>query len=250
VALTLTNEQTERLNTLSHKTALVEERLKTAELLCGQVVYPAVNELRYLARNLASVLAIKYDGNGTNPDFERYVVDAELCCERANHDITDAVFAYISLEIDAVRKSMGASLIQGHFPLYSETMKLLHDSNHLIAKSRGSRRAERAAIYEDLADNYLPDIITFYEDLLSNKELLGEHYRAIQVTQRNIKIGTVFAVIASLASILGFFEITISDLWGGSESAIEASEDPPALEAPSEGNLDTNSIEAPTTEGN
>ena len=217
----LNSYQKKRLDTLSHRTALVEERLKTAELLCGQVVYPAVNELRYLGRNLASVLALKYDGNGTDPEFERYVVDAELCCQRANHDITDAVFAYVSLEIDAIRKAMGASLIQGHFPLYSKIMKLLQEANHLIASSRGSRRSERVATYEDLVDNYLPDIISFYRDVLSNKELLGEHYRAIKATQRNVKIGTVFAVVASFASILGFFEITISDIWALSGLFVE-----------------------------
>ena len=81
--------------------------------------------------------------------------------------------AYVSLEIDAIRKAMGASLIQGHFPLYSKIMKLLQEANHLIASSRGSRRSEGVAIYEDLVDNYLPDIISFYRDVLSNKEHIG-----------------------------------------------------------------------------
>ena len=80
MTLTLTNEQIKRFDALSHRTALVEEPLKTAELLCGQVVYPAVNEFGNLARNLTSVLAAKIDGNGTDPEFERYVVVAELCC--------------------------------------------------------------------------------------------------------------------------------------------------------------------------
>ena len=53
------------------------------------------------------------------------------------------------------------------------------------------------------------------------KSILGEHYRAIKATQRNVKIGTVFAVVASFASILGFFEITISDIWALSGLFVE-----------------------------
>ena len=120
-------------------------------------------------------------------------------------------------------------------------MKLLQDANHLIAASRGSCRSERVAIYEDLVDNYLPGIIEFYRNVLSNKELLGEHYRSIKTTQRNIKIGTVFAVVASFASILGFFEITISDIWSKEDSA--------RLDTPLEDAIEDFEAEVPGTVG-
>jgi len=216
MVLNVTDDQRIRLENLSHDTALIEERLKEAELICGNVVYPAVNELRYLARNLANILAISLSGsknNGNNNKFERFLLDAELCCERANHDITDAIYMYISLEIEAVRKSMGASLIQGHFTEYSEQMKHLQSVNKLMAESRGSRRAERSEIYEDITNNYLPSLLEFYKELLTNKELLGEHFRAIQTNQKLVRFGSFFAFIASLASILSFFGVSASDLW-------------------------------------
>lgn len=215
MALKVTDGQKTRLEELSANTAVVEERLKEAELICGQVVYPAVNELRYLARNLANVLAISLDGGSAQRDqlFERHLLDAELCCQRANHDITDAVFTYIALEIDSVRKAVGASLIQGHFSDYAEQMKNLQAVHDLMAKSRGSERARRAEIYQDIYNNYLPGILTFYKALLTDKNLLGEHFRAIKRTQIAIRAGAVFAFVASLASILSFFEVTISDFW-------------------------------------
>ena len=215
MALNVTVEQKKRLEELSQYTAIVEERLKEAELICGQVVYPAVNELRYLARNLANVLSIALDGGSEdrNKLFERYLLDAELCCQRANHDITDAIFTYIALEIEAVRKSMGASLIQGHFDDYSAQMESLQIVHDLMAKSRGTERTRRAEIYTDIASNYLPGILNFYKRLLTNKHLLGEHFRSIKRAQIAIRFGSVFAFITGLASFLSFCGLTAGDMW-------------------------------------
>jgi len=222
MALDATPEQIERLKNLSHSTALVEERLKEAELICGQVVYPAVNELRYLARNLSSVLAMSLENEGQQDRCERHLLDAELCCQRANHDITDAVFTYIALEIGAIRKAMGASLIQGHFDDYAGHMDSLQMVHELMAKSRGSERKRRAEIYLDIEKNYLPSLLEFYKALLKNKNLLGEHYRAIQRTQLGVRAASVFAFIASMASILSFMGYSASDLWPfGSNSETE-----------------------------
>ncbi len=82
----------ERLKALVGRLNRIEERIKEAELICGQVVFPAVNELRYMARNLASLIDLALTSpdarNSAERSVESYFSDAEMCCVRADHDIT------------------------------------------------------------------------------------------------------------------------------------------------------------------
>ena len=200
-----------KLAVLSNKTALVEKRLKEAESICGQVIYPAVNELRYLGRNLSKLLQHVIDGEELSSEsFETYLIDAELCCTRADHDITDAVFTFISLEVNALRKAYGASLISAHFPDYTAVIETFQKVQTLMAESRGSSSSDREKIYKDIRINYIPKILEFYKNIQTKKELIDENYRLIKKSQICIRVITFVAVLGSISSILAFFNINYS----------------------------------------
>lgn len=201
----------QRLERLVQSTELVEERLKEAEFICGQAVYPAVNELRYLGRNLSSLLSMHLKGEYDKVLFEQRLVDAELCCVRANHDITDAVFAILSLEIDSFRRAYGASLIEYHIPSYSRVIANIKEVQRLIIESRGSRKNEREIIYDDIKRNYVDNIIRFYEELMGNADILDEHFRSIQRSQRTNRIFVILSSVAILITVLQFFRIDYED---------------------------------------
>lgn len=201
-----------RLRELAHKSEVVEERLKEAEQICGQVIYPAVNELRYQGRNLSFIAAGIMNESISNDQFERYLLDAENCCIRANHDITDAIFTYLSLEIDTLRKAYGASLIQAHFDDYTDKIDTIHTIQSLISKSRGKGFRERASIYQDIEHNHLDEIIEFHKELAKNRNLLGEHYRQIEGRARLFQSAAYIGLFASILTILQFFGVNFSDI--------------------------------------
>ena len=212
MAVKLDAAAVERLHKLSDQTALVEERLKEAEILCGQVVYPAVNELRYLGRNLARILGDVINGAVDNDVFERHLIDAELCCIRASNDITDAVYTFLSLEVDSLRKAYGASLLNAHFSDYTDVEEVFQTTQRLMSEARGSRRSERQELYDQITNTHIPIIIDFYKRLFVNKQLLDENYREITRAQTQIRFAFFIGVIGGFASILSFFGVTFQSI--------------------------------------
>lgn len=76
-----------------------EQAIKRAELVCGEVVTPAIKELRYAGRRLADGLEAVASGTVT-PETNGFLRDALFDCYRARHDAIDAAISKIAVEID------------------------------------------------------------------------------------------------------------------------------------------------------
>ncbi len=203
----------ERLRAIVKRLNQVEERIKQAELICGQVVFPAVNELRYMARNLASLidlaLADQEVVDGAERTVDSYFNDAEMCCVRADHDITDALFAFISLEVAAFRRQYGASMVAAHLDDYGKLVDSLQQIQQLVIESRGEKRISiRIRTYDKIRDFFLPIVVDIYQKLLRNEEILRAHYlKIVTAGRRGFWVGLGSSIIILITLISGFASI-------------------------------------------
>ena len=195
-------EWSQRLKALADRIAAVEVRVKQAEQISGRVVYPAVGELRYLGRNLARILG-DLTGGDINPEaFETHLRDAELCCTRANNDVIDAVFSHVSIELDFLRQSYGAPLLNMHLADYVEILTIIRDGQEKIAMSRRRVGDGRDRVYADLGDDFFDKLIEYHSKLQLNTEILEEAYADITKAKKRYSFHAGLNVFFAIAALL------------------------------------------------
>ena len=100
----------------------LEKRIKRAEHVRAEVVYPAISELRYAGRRLIDALHISWKDNPTEEDtqrFDGYIAEIENNCLRAEHDVVDAVVLFIHRRIDQIISEFGLPIVNEYFPQYT-----------------------------------------------------------------------------------------------------------------------------------
>lgn len=87
-------DYSKELTEIVEKWNSIEERIKDAELICGEAVVPAINELRYAGRQFVDAMSIFTRGNLTLADFEKidtHIKNVQYNLMNADHDCTDAI---------------------------------------------------------------------------------------------------------------------------------------------------------------
>ena len=84
-----------RISTICERWNNIEQQLKEYELTAGGVAIPSINELRYAGRRLIDALNVIVNHPNPTEDkaieqIEEHLIEAERCCENADHDIVDA----------------------------------------------------------------------------------------------------------------------------------------------------------------
>ena len=161
--------------------------------------------MRYLGRNLARILGDLTGGDINPKAFETHLRDAELCCTRANNDVIDAVFSDVSIELDFLRQSYGAALLNMHLAGYVEILTIIRDGQEKIAMSRRRVGDGRNRVYADLGDDFFDKLIEYHSKIQLNTEILEEAYADITKAKKRYSfpagLNVVFAIAALLLTI-------------------------------------------------
>lgn len=154
----------------------LEERIKRAEHVRAEVVYPAISELRYAGRRLIDALHLSWKDNPTDKDIERfdgYIAEVENNCLRAEHDVVDAVVLFIHRRINQIISEFGLPIVNEYFPLYTAMLSRIKEVDEFIVESREDRE-KRPDIYTDIYDKHLPQLMDLYATMISAEEAIGK----------------------------------------------------------------------------
>lgn len=177
---------------------LAEKAVKLAEQVCGEIVNPAIYELRYAGRRLIEAIAL--------PDTDelklRKIQDAHFDCCRARHDAIDAATSKISADMDIAVTRLGAANVLKHFPNITDLLEALGEMRDKIANSR-EKRDDRDAIYATLQDENMSHVVEIFRKFKASEELLKESAKADRrKTLKNNFFGYGGLILATIGIVL------------------------------------------------
>lgn len=177
----------------------IEQRTKEVESFRGEAVIASINEMRYAGRRIVDYLVHKNNGDQDNAIENLSVARAYLT--NADHDLTDSVIFFVIERLSEVIQAHGESAVIKFCPKYQEVKQKINEAKKIVSESRGER-PKRAASYKNLADDYIPDFISLYDDLLKAPELKLE--ADLIKIEEDVGLVTKITFVASVASIAGF----------------------------------------------
>jgi hypothetical protein len=180
-----------------------EKAIKLAEQINGEIVNPAIYELRYAGRRLMEAIS-----ESDEVKFKKLLGDAHFDCCRARHDAIDAATSKMVSDLKISVDKLGADIVLQHFPDFTSLFGSLSGVRKRIAISREDRD-NREAIYAAIEKDTLPDMVDLYNNFLASESLLKESAkkRRSELTRSHI-FGWGGLV---LAAILAFF--VVYDHW-------------------------------------
>lgn len=191
----------EKLTALAEHWNAIERRVKQAEQVRGEVVIPAINELRYAGRKVIDAWLLYEKPISTTEDqneFDETLAVIKQYLLNADHDVSDAVCFILHKEMQNFLRRYGEKTITKYFNDFPSFLARMKDVNNTVSQSRQTRM-DRADKYEDIANNYIPALIGYYDQLLTSAELALE----AELKQRYLNRCIIaFGTIGSLASII------------------------------------------------
>lgn len=191
--MNLNEERLERLARLSTAWSEAEEALKISEPHVGDVVIPAIKELRYAGRKLTKGLA-NYANGVRLADTDKEIEDAIFDCYRSRHDATDAATAAISLRLDLALRRLGFDAVRVEFPNYVDLMALIATVRRKVSAARkdGNGRHE---LYADLETCELPEIVALFEKFKIVEPKMKNRRFSNFLLRQGLNLGWVVAAV-------------------------------------------------------
>lgn len=191
------------LSTLKAEVALAwnkaEGAVKLAEQVNGQVINPAIYELRYAGRKL--VEAYELEMNGKAEQAAIILRDAQLDCMRARHDAVDAATSKVLVHLELAVGNLGASRVLSAFPKWSETYKHLVDVRAQIVTSR-EHRNDRERIYTLIETADLPQIVKLYDEFCAQEPRLIREAKIGRWKEVGLWGLTIASLVLAVVSLL------------------------------------------------
>lgn len=182
--------------------------MKTLELMRGETLSAAVNELRYTGRKIADVLALATSDDQGQAELEaisEYLIVAENYLNNADHDITDAVVLFVGVRVKRVVERHKKKKVIRCVPKFEELHRSLEEAHKVVAESRG-KRGQRAEIYKELANTHVPPLVDLHKQLASHPELhLPEEGRKLQLISVMAIIGASAGVATFLFNVIAWY---------------------------------------------
>ena len=146
------------LSEISELFALAEEKIKLIQNLIGELAFPAVNQLRYVAFHL--LRAEKEPNTDTKKEEYR---KAKNHCERAIYDAVEAGIVYCLYTIRIFQEDYRTVIVPNILPDYIDICKKATEANHFIStmtkdsigdhcSNRGDQYRESTNIFNELHD--------------------------------------------------------------------------------------------------
>lgn len=173
-----------------------EKSIKLAEQVNGDIVNPAIYELRYAGRRIIEALATQ-----DQHQIDKLLADAHFDCCRARHDAIDAATSKIAADLNISIKTLGAEIVLTHFTEFPKLYRDLSEVRDLISVSRENRN-NRDAIYASIENDNLSSIVSLYRAYQSSEPLLIQSARK---QRRKSLLNNIFGfvgIISLIATVL------------------------------------------------
>jgi hypothetical protein len=187
---------------------IAERRIKKAEFTTGnQVVFSAVQELRYAGRKLIDVHHLLQSDKWRTDETEKarilaFLADATEDCVKAKHDAIDAMMLFVSLWFERTERKLGLSGVTKYFPDYITITGRIGDIQQKIATSRGDRTILRDPIYDDIEVESYEGIISLYDKMKASEPRVQAEVAVERRRTRILVWGTVICVILALPALI------------------------------------------------
>jgi len=177
-----------------------EASIKIAEQVNGEIVNPAIYELRYAGRRLIEAFEAKE--NGDLSEAIKRLHDAQFDCCRAQHDSIDAVTAKVALDLEAATRKLSPKIVIEFFPAYVDLFKTIQSIRKKIAVSREDRGC-RDKVYDSIADVELQALVELHNEFATCEPLMKR--------QAQFNRGQMVSVAA--LSALGALAVAVFGFW-------------------------------------
>lgn len=201
----------------------IERWIKIAEQVNKRAVIPAINELRYAARQLFYGITLfrKHKlSDGEKSSINKRIIIADQYLMNADHDVIDAIVGFYSKTIEVIDNEVGMSQVSTHFPKYPAFREMVFNAEQEISATRHDA-AERKKAYRALREGALQELISDYKTLreaevqarFARETLLADLADA-ESGKKRMKQFNVICGIATLIAL--FFSVAVWWLDSGS----------------------------------
>lgn len=173
-----------------------EKAVKHAENVDGEVVFPAIQELRYAGRRLVDALEKRESNPGEALALAR---DAKFFCHRARHDAIDAATQKMAGDLAVAVEYLSAGAIMEKFAPFPQFYKSLLDIRNRIADSR-EKRDDRDQIYDDIQSVDLDELVRVYDEFRTCEPLI---YAAVEQEKKDKKKNSILGYTGVVLGVLG-----------------------------------------------
>ena len=139
-----------------------EADMKRAENICGEIILPSVNELRYAGRRIIDALVEARAGDLVKA--RDLLTEARFNCLRARHDSIDAGTAKVAADIEDLCQIYGAPVVAAGFANLPSLLLSLQNVREAIATSR-EKREDRDIIYQSIVAGDFRTLIRLHAEL-------------------------------------------------------------------------------------
>lgn len=175
-----------------------ERAIKIAEQVEGQIVNPAIYELRYAGRRIVEA----FDLLESDPTSAlQRLQDAHFDCCRARHDAIDAATSKMAATLDNAQEKLGIDVVMTHFAEFPAMIQSLGEVRDKIAISR-EKREDRDAIYASIEAVELVGLTAIFSRFRSCEPLMRESAKRNRRQLMGSKIFGWVGVIGLLLTIL------------------------------------------------
>ena len=196
----------------------IEQWIKRSEQINRRAVIPAINELRYAARQLFYAQIVFAKDVLTDVE-KKHVIKrlaiAEQYMTNADHDIVDGVVTFYNGVIDDIEGKYGRSAIIDHYPRFPLLKEKLKECEDLISDARRDYE-KRYDNYSLIRNEHFPMLIKEYDFLLdaevSAQETKNRINRKLEIAEGKANIlwwaSVTGWIVAVAALIFGYFAWT------------------------------------------
>jgi len=178
-----------------------EKVLKEAEQLRGELVVPAVSELRYAGRKLVDFTNSRL-ANEEMVASKKHIYDYEQCCIRARHDAVDAAVMYMKIYYIHMVRTFGIDIVHECYQHHVELKRAIAIVEQRVLLSRKERHL-RVDLYSEINGDGLTELINKFRDLVDSEEVAAGIRRA-RDREHRVAISAFWIGIASLVVGVGF----------------------------------------------
>ena len=185
------NNDQEQLQRISALFTEAERAIKEIEDVGGELVVPAVNQLRYTGNHLVRYLR--------NPDDKEELRDAFKHCKRATYDAYEAAITYQLLEFKTFKDDYRKVQVSTVIPDYSNIKHVIGEARRFIRDNNESKT--RGDFYKN-GREYLQTITENVTKLNDNRDELNK-----LITNERRKL--LFMVLGGLGAISAIISLLI-----------------------------------------